>query len=351
MRRLIGLLLVLFSIMDYGIAQEKLKVVTPKFQATGNIPDDEVVVITDFFITNLASAMQGKAEVIDRSNSDKLIEEQNLQTNDDLSSSDGRLNVQIANASHILIGQLQTFRAEIIVTIKIMDSNGILLPGTYTGRIKDVAELLDEMPKICEQLAKRIDDAAQKTNTSSTMKKNDTSATKSEELAKKNAELESAKRVAEQKAAAEKKAREEAERKLDSRKIYSVGDTGPGGGRVYRTSGDIGHEYIILEDWKKVTYEEALKLCRSYNGGGYRDWTLMDSYEARELSRRFINEYDSWIEDGFWHFKAWIPHQDCWIAKTDGEKKAYVMDMEKGMEYSKSRTKKYPVIAVRTFSF
>ena len=154
MKKLITLFLVLTATVAMTFAQESLKVVTPLFLAT-DVPEEEVSVITDYFISKYAFAVKGKAEVIDRDSFDMLVEEHNFQSND-WASKEGRSQLEMLNASHLVRGKLSKFRSQLVVTIKLIDVKTGVVYATYEDRIKDVEELFDKMPEICEKLAEQI---------------------------------------------------------------------------------------------------------------------------------------------------------------------------------------------------
>ncbi|MBP5451851.1 MAG: hypothetical protein J6Y16_06410 [Treponema sp.] len=233
MKKLITLFLVLTATVAMTFAQEGLKVVTPLFLAT-DVPEEEVSVITDYFISKYAFAVKGKAEVIDRDSFDMLVEEHNFQSND-WASKEGRSQLEMLNASHLVRGKLSKFRSQLVVTIKLIDVKTGVVYATYEDRIADVEELFDKMPEICEKLAEQIGGI-------STEKHKFTSNQKSANI------------QTEQKKDTSLADPQKQEQKTDStKKVYHIGDTGPRGGIVYEVSSGYIREFRFLGTY---TYKE-----------------------------------------------------------------------------------------------
>ena len=245
MKKLITLFLVLTATVAMTFAQESLKVVTPLFLAT-DVPEEEVSVITDYFISKYAFAVKGKAEVIDRDSFDMLVEEHNFQSND-WASKEGRSQLEMLNASHLVRGKLSKFRSQLVVTIKLIDVKTGVVYATYEDRIADVEELFDKMPEICEKLAEQIGENSIVT------------------------------------------------------KKYKVGDVGPGGGIVFFIDGNKAYEFSeTLGERENTSVSPANSRCKSYRGGGYSDWYLPNRYELNLIYHFFKDTGRSAVDAFFW---------------------------------------------------
>lgn len=246
MKKFAGILLALITSTLATFAQEGLKVVTPLFLAT-DVPEEEVSVITDYFISKYAFAVKGKAEVIDRDSFDMLVEEHNFQSND-WASKEGRSQLEMLNASHLVRGKLSKFRSQLVVTIKLIDVKTGVVYATYEDRIADVEELFIKMPEICEKLAEQIGG----NNYNSTVPKK-----------------------------------------------FKIGDVGPGGGIVFFIDGSKAYEFSeTLAD--KSIFRDAPSICRSYKGGGYSDWYLPTRYELNLIYQFFLDTGRSAGGDFYW---------------------------------------------------
>lgn len=196
-----------FIAMTMGFSQGNLKIVTPLFSAT-DVSEEDVSVITDYFISKYAFAMRGKAEIVDRNSFNLLVEEQNFQTKD-WASKEGRKQLGVLNATHLIKGQLSKFQGQLVVMIWLIDVETGVVYATYEdSNIENVGEMFKRMGDICEYLASQIDGTnsvktTTKKSSSSNIAKTTNSTTQSEE-----------KFVAK----------------------YRVGDTGPGGGYVFFVS-------------------------------------------------------------------------------------------------------------------
>ena len=320
MKRIFALIVMLF-VGVVAFAQTNLKIVTPLFQAT-DIPAEEVSVITDYFISKYAFAMRGKAEVVDRNSFDLLVAEHEFQTND-WASAEGRSQLEMLNATHLVKGQLSKFRKQIVVTIWLIDVKTAVVYATYENRITDVEELFDKMSDICKELASQINGSA--ANSVAEVKKETSKAEDAETLSKRNAELETEE---------EKKASEEKK----SVRIYHIGDTGPGGGYVFKAySNGGGREFVVMKSSAKYTYSDAVEFCNAYRGGGYSNWHLIDEDDARDISGNYLL------------LKNYIGKGDYWTSKPHNQWYGYVIDMDDATFWLKARNQKYPFVAVRAF--
>ena len=204
MKKIAMMLALLFAAMAC-FAADNLKIVTPFFTAT-DVSDDEVSVITDFFISKYAFAMRGKAEIVDRNSFNLLVEEQNFQSKD-WASKEGRKQLGMLNATHLIKGQLSRFKNQLVVMIWLIDVETGVVYATYEdSNIGDVSELFNKMADICDYLATQIDGTTAKPIT---VKKTGGTAVKKDEV-------------------------KEDEEKFVAK--YRVGDTGPGGGWVFFVS-------------------------------------------------------------------------------------------------------------------
>lgn len=303
MKKIAIILSALLSVVSTVFAQEGLKVVTPLFLAT-DVPEEEVSVITDYFISKYAFAVKGKAEVIDRDSFDMLVEEHNFQSND-WASKEGRSQLEMLNASHLVRGKLSKFRSQLVVTIKLIDVKTGVVYATYEDRIADVEELFDKMPEICEKLAEQIGDISIKKD--EPVKKSDSmtavNTTLNDESKQKNNE-------------------QKQEKKANSFPKYNLGDTGPGGGTIYyiETTSEYISYYEFVDFNEKKTYDEAKSICRNYRGGGFDNWYL-PYYDMEKIVALKNNK----LKNGeYWTFQSSNPWKaDYMRAFTIGRIQGY----------------------------
>jgi hypothetical protein len=91
---------------------------------------------------------------------------------------------------------------------------------------------------------------------------------------------------------------------------YKIGDRGPGGGVIFFAEGGMYME--CSGEFGRATWSEAVKVGRSYKGGGYTDWHLPDRRELdlmyQNLRKRNLGGFsDTWYwsssegaNDGAW---------------------------------------------------
>ncbi len=291
MKRFAIILSALLSVVSTVFAQEGLKVVTPLFLAT-DVPEEEVSVITDYFISKYAFSVRGKAEVIDRDSFNMLVEEHNFQSSD-WASKEGRSQLEMLNASHLVRGKLSKFRSQLVVTIKLIDVKTGVVYATYEDRIADVEELFDKMPEICEKLAEQIG-------------------------------------------------------KSNIKKTYNLGEIGPGGGIIFYIDGEQAYEYSeLLPNYAYghlyMDLTEAKELCSSYKGGGYKDWYLPTKIELNLIYEFFLKNGIT-SEKSFW--SSTLDHID----PTKGNSPYYwVQDFKTGKQFVSFVANSHLTRAIRKF--
>lgn len=64
---------------------------------------------------------------------------------------------------------------------------------------------------------------------------------------------------------------------VDGMAPYKIGDTGPGGGIVFKIQGTIVYEAVFFPG--RADWDHAMKIVSSYKGGGYTDWSLPSRIE------------------------------------------------------------------------
>lgn len=257
MKKIAIILSALLSVVSTVFAQEGLKVVTPLFLAT-DVPEEEVSVITDYFISKYAFSVRGKAEVIDRDSFDMLVEEHNFQSND-WASKEGRSQLEMLNASHLVRGKLSKFRSQLVVTIKLIDVKTGVVYATYEDRIADVEELFDKMPEICEKLAEQIGKTSDEKQVQ----------TEKEEFKTADENINST------------------DEKFVLVRKYEIGDKGPAGGIIFHIEKDNIYEFAP-ELVGPTNHDGATWYFNDfYHGGGYNDWFVPNN----ELLKIIVTEY------------------------------------------------------------
>ena len=138
------------SIVAVSFAEQKTVTVIVPFDSKG-VASDEADILTEYFITEYAAT--GKATVVDRNSFEKIRAQQNFQNTDWSNAEKVAKLGESLNASQVIVGQLLKFREEIITTIKVVDVNTTEILAGKTERVKDVAQLFDKIPAICNELA------------------------------------------------------------------------------------------------------------------------------------------------------------------------------------------------------
>ena len=128
-------------------------VVVAPFDTKG-VAQDEADIITELFTAEYANT--GAASVVDRNSFDKIKAQLKFQSSD-WSNADKVAELGKAlNANHVVVGQLLKFRGQIITTIKIIDVNTTTILASYTEKLKDIEDLLDNIHYICKTLSNKV---------------------------------------------------------------------------------------------------------------------------------------------------------------------------------------------------
>lgn len=150
MKKIIATLIIAAFSVVCSFAEQKTVTVIVPFDSKG-VASDEADIITEYFITEYAAT--GKATVVDRNSFEKIRAQQNFQNTDWSNAEKVAKLGESLNASQVIVGQLLKFREEIITTIKVVDVNTTEILAGKTERVKDVAQLFDKIPAICNELA------------------------------------------------------------------------------------------------------------------------------------------------------------------------------------------------------
>lgn len=150
MKKIIATLIIAAFSVVCSFAEQKTVTVIVPFDSKG-VASDEADIITEYFITEYAAT--GKATVVDRNSFEKIRAQQNFQNTDWSNAEKVAKLGESLNASQVIVGQLLKFREEIITAIKVVDVNTTEILAGKTERVKDVAQLFDKIPSICNELA------------------------------------------------------------------------------------------------------------------------------------------------------------------------------------------------------
>ena len=205
-----------------GFAQSKPVVVVASFDTKG-VAQDEADVITELFTAEYANT--GAANVVDRNSFDKIKTQLKFQSSDWSNADKVAQLGKALNANHVVVGQLLKFRAQIAVTIKIIDVNTTTILASHTEKLKDIEDLLDKLPEICAELSGKV--------AGGPIKK------------------------------------------------YKIGDEGEAGGIVFYIKGEYIYEVIFLNT--SASYEDAKQIAHDYIFGGYDDWRLPKDNEITSI--------------------------------------------------------------------
>ena len=135
------------------VAQAKPVVVVAPFDTKG-VAQDEADVITELFTAEYANT--GSASVVDRNSFDKIKTQLSFQSSDWSNADKVAQLGKALNANHVVVGQLLKFRAQIIVTIKIIDVNTTTILASYTEKVGDIEDLIDNFYYVCTELSSKV---------------------------------------------------------------------------------------------------------------------------------------------------------------------------------------------------
>ena len=243
------------------VAQAKPVVVVAPFDTKG-VAQDEAEVITELFTAEYANT--GASSVVDRNSFDKIKTQLKFQSSDWSNADKVAQLGKALNANHVVVGQLLKFRAQIAVTIKIIDVNTTTILASHTEKLKDIEDLLDKLPEICAELSGKV--------AGGPIKK------------------------------------------------YKIGDEGEGGGIVFYIKGEYIYEVVFLNT--SAYYKDAEQIVANYTAGGYDDWYFPTNDEMRYICYNVCSKRkDLWG-------KYWVVDPDSYgfaallyYSKSSGKKK------------------------------
>ena len=122
------------------------------------------------------------------------------------------------------------------------------------------------------------------------------------------------------------------------RNNYIIGDTGPGGGRIFFAQGGVHKE--CSADLGSYTWENAITAAKNHRGGGFSNWYLPD---RGELSLMYQNLYMNGI-GGFSYFDRY------WTSEENNTINAHVLVFDNGKPNVLLKTIPSHVRAVRSFT-
>jgi len=130
-------------------AESKPVMVVATFDAKGFTQED-VEFVMGMFTSNFATL--GFAEIVDRSNFDKIKKELSFQDSDWSDSKKVAELGRALNANLVATGQLMKRGTTIFLLVKILDVNTTGIITSHTDRVKNIDEFFDKMPEFCEAL-------------------------------------------------------------------------------------------------------------------------------------------------------------------------------------------------------
>lgn len=129
--------------------------------------------------------------------------------------------------------------------------------------------------------------------------------------------------------------------RLDERKKqYKIGDIGPGGGIVYFVKSNEGWE-CSKEVLGCKKWNDAIKLCEEYRGGGYNDWYLPNIENLQYI-------YENLIETG----KRYYTYSWFWSSSYSSySSEAYARWLGDGDSELLKKKEIFDILAVRYFRY
>jgi hypothetical protein len=92
---------------------------------------------------------------------------------------------------------------------------------------------------------------------------------------------------------------------------YKIGDRGPGGGIIFVVNGSRFSE--CSEDLGRSNWNEAVRLAKNYNGGGFTDWNLPSGVELKLLYTNLKkNNLERFYDGYYWSRLTDNPTDTAW---------------------------------------
>lgn len=152
---------ILMFVLNILAAQETKTVVAIAGFNVKNVPQDEVDVIFEVFVSEFAGL--GKCKVVDRTNVDAIIEQYKFQESD-WSNTDKVAQLGNAlNANMVITGQLMAFKGSLVATFRMMNVNSMEIVATSTERVSGTDDLFGKLNEMAKKLAKSINSNGAKT--------------------------------------------------------------------------------------------------------------------------------------------------------------------------------------------
>ena len=232
------------------------------FEIVGNaVTEAEAEGITELYISELVST--GKISIVDRANFDKILKEMNFQ-NSDWSNSEKTAKLgQATNAQFISRGKIIKLGSKMYLSSTVIDVTTAKVVSSGRKEFEDI----DAAFAILSGFAKEVVDGM----------------------------------------------------------TYKIGDTGPGGGTIFRIEGTTVYAGGILSD---ASLYSAIEIASSYIGGGYTGWSLPDRKEFewifklsvfREHNKRGVYNY-YWTREEWNNTQGLCYTPDNWPTVSISEK-------------------------------
>lgn len=239
------LLTVVVLFLTTALSATKNMAVMP-FEIVGNaVTEAEAEGITELYISELVST--GKISIVDRANFDKILKEMNFQ-NSDWSNSEKTAKLgQATNAQFISRGKIIKLGSKMYLSSTVIDVTTAKVVSSGRKEFEDI----DAAFAILSGFAKEVVDGM----------------------------------------------------------TYKIGDTGPGGGIVFKIQGTIVYEAVFFPG--RTDWYHAMQIVSSYKGGGYTNWVLPSRIELAWIFENpdfkypcprpnFTWTYDDGVDAYFW---------------------------------------------------
>jgi TolB-like protein len=241
-----------------------------------NIEQSDAEVLLETFTNKIADS--GKFKVVDRSKVNEIKKQHEFQ-NSDWSNDEKVAKLGNAlNANMVAVGKLMPFQKKINASFRILDVNTMEIVSTADGVFDDILAFFNKIPEIVKKLTGEIKSISTTSNITSSKPESSSVSTNVSTPTPKST----------------------SSSKTTTTYGYNIGDTGPGGGIIYHTSGS--YIYEVSPILGKYDWNTAKRIANTYRGGGYNDWYLPTKYEIDLLcqSLRKIGK----IQDNNWYWSS-----------------------------------------------